>query len=120
MVFVAIWSVLCGESRGLGQCVERWRPVVGSMGTTGPVTAGTVFDDGRGEALYFGGHFPAVMNGAAENVVRWDGRAWEGLGSFWTTVQSLQEYKGTLLGAGEFHADVLGYASGVAAWRLGR
>src|SRR5262245_29111299 len=101
------------------QCVERVRPLIQNIGTTGPVTAAAVVDDGRGPALHLRGQFPAPRNGVAQKVIRWDGESWEALGSFWTSVESLAAHNGTLYGAGEFHTDALGYSKGVAAWRFG-
>jgi hypothetical protein len=39
-----------------------------------------VLDDGRGSALYVAGVIPRIGGMVANNVARWDGVAWEGLG----------------------------------------
>jgi len=66
--------------------VARWKSsswtAVGRVGMDGPVEALTVFDDGRGPALYAGGAFTFPSGGVAANrIARWDGSSWEALGS---------------------------------------
>ncbi len=58
-----------------------WSPL--GMGLNGPVSALTVFDDGRsdGPALYAGGSFTTAGGQSANRIARWDGSAWAPLGS---------------------------------------
>src|SRR5262245_40567694 len=62
-------------------CQPRWSPAFGGLpGVNGTVLTTTVFDDGRGPALYVGGNFQIAGGVAAENVARWDGERWSALG----------------------------------------
>ena len=60
-----------------------WDPLEGpaGIGTDGPVYALAVFDDGSGPALYAGGQFATAGGVAANNIARWDGQTWTGVGS---------------------------------------
>lgn len=51
------------------------------LGVNGPVYSMTVFDDGRGPALFVGGQFTAAGSIAASNIARWDGASWSTVGS---------------------------------------
>jgi hypothetical protein len=59
---------------------RNWSPL-GTGVLDGPAIALTVFDDGRGPALYVGGAFVTAGGLPASSVARWDGRGWSGLGS---------------------------------------
>ncbi|HEX6885160.1 MAG TPA: HYR domain-containing protein [Planctomycetota bacterium] len=63
------WSALGSGMRGSG-VVEF-----------AAVDALTVYDDGRGPALYAGGVFTTAGGVAAKNIARWDGSSWNALGS---------------------------------------
>src|SRR5262249_22974437 len=69
------WSAL-----GSGINEHVWR-LTGSNESTGSVTALTVFDDGRGPALYAGGYFTTAGDVAASRIAKSDGTQWSALGS---------------------------------------
>ncbi|MCL4199232.1 MAG: hypothetical protein KJZ69_17210 [Phycisphaerales bacterium] len=61
-----------------------WSEVGGGLsiiGREGGANSLYVWDDGRGPALYVGGHFQFAGNIRAQSVARWDGRNWEPLGA---------------------------------------
>jgi hypothetical protein len=68
--------------------IARWNgsswsalgPGVGS-GVNDLVWALTVFDDGRGPALYVGGEFADAGGSPAANIARWNGHAWSPVGA---------------------------------------
>ncbi|MFG0284467.1 MAG: GC-type dockerin domain-anchored protein [Phycisphaerales bacterium JB039] len=74
---------------------ERWSKVgAGLAASTGPgrvtVFAMTVFDDGRGPALYVAGSFNSAGGEEAWNIARWDGAEWTAVGpGLGNTVESL-------------------------------
>jgi hypothetical protein len=67
-------------------CVARWDGQWHALGQGFPGTNSTVytlcaFDDGSGPALYAGGVFAASGPTALQNVARWNGAAWTGVGT---------------------------------------
>ncbi|MHC4414772.1 MAG: hypothetical protein ACYS0G_05765 [Planctomycetota bacterium] len=58
----------------------NWSPLKG--GTSGPVLALAVYDDGGGggPALYAGGRFSTAGHAPAKNIARWDGTNWSRVG----------------------------------------
>ncbi len=66
-----------------------WSPVGSGeqAGLNGSASAMTVHDDGTGPALYVGGTFTLADGASAMRVAKWDGRAWNRLGS--TTVNGV-------------------------------
>jgi hypothetical protein len=72
---------------------STWSPVGGGVTyrqSTGIVQALTVFDDGRGPALYAGGVFDTAGGVPADQIAKWDGSAWSPLGmSLVAEVESL-------------------------------
>jgi hypothetical protein len=67
--------------------LARWRGgewsdpgTFASRGTSGPVSALAVFDDGTGPALFAGGEFPAAGGVTVNSIGRWDGSEWSALG----------------------------------------
>lgn len=52
-----------------------------SVNHLGSVRALSVFDDGSGSKLYVGGQFTSVPSLNSNNIVRWDGTSWSGVGS---------------------------------------
>jgi len=56
-----------------------WSPLGGCLGGVGNALA--VFDDGSGEALYYGGSFFQADGQPVQNVAAWDGATWSPLGS---------------------------------------
>ncbi len=66
----------------------RWEPLGGGLGglvtaypLSGSVLDLAAFDDGRGLALYAAGWFRVAGDLPANNIARWDGFAWEPLGT---------------------------------------
>lgn len=61
----------------------EWSEPGGGVGgyTSSSVAALLVHDDGSGPALYAGGSFTTAGGAAANDIARWDGRAWSGLGT---------------------------------------
>jgi len=57
-----------------------WSGVAGGV-DGGSVLALEVFDDGSGPALFAGGSFQSAGGTPAEGIARWDGTAWQPLGS---------------------------------------
>ncbi len=76
--------------------VARWNGSQWSAVPGNPLAAGTfsvpavraltTFDDGTGPALYVGGEFTTPLNGGTQNVARWNGAQWQGLGAGLTGV----------------------------------
>lgn len=104
-----------------------WSPVGASPsahGTSHPVLALAVHDDGGGPALYAGGEFTAADGLAANHVARWTGAGWAALGSGLsgglTYAASLATYDyGTgpaLYVGGEFAGAGGVAAEGIARW----
>ncbi len=66
-----------------GQCAGSWDTSFCPLGVThfsgsiGHIKCMTVYNDGRGEALYIGGSFELVNGQVAYGLARWDGFAWE-------------------------------------------
>ena len=58
----------------------EWESIAG-VGLSGRVRTMTLFDDGRGSALYVGGHFYESRGDPGNRVARWDGQSWEPLGT---------------------------------------
>ncbi len=59
-----------------------WSPLGAGLGGGDVlVRAFAVFDDGKGPALYVGGHFETAGTIAATNIARWDGREWSPVGN---------------------------------------
>lgn len=58
-------------------CAPQWAAdVFGLPGVNRDVHAMTTWDDGSGEALYVCGNFEIAGSIEANNIARWDGRAW--------------------------------------------
>ncbi|MCG3125911.1 MAG: hypothetical protein CHACPFDD_00738 [Phycisphaerae bacterium] len=62
---------------------NTWTPLgAGVSGVSHPdVYAMTRFDDGHGESLFVAGLFATAGGVRADNIARWDGARWHGLGS---------------------------------------
>lgn len=76
---VAGWGVLwC--ARAWGQCPMEWARGYEVLGVNGTVYAYTVFDDGRGPAMYVGGNFTYAGDAPIRTVARWDGQGWAAVG----------------------------------------
>jgi len=104
------WSALSGPS---------------GVGTSGTVSALTVFDDGTGPALYSGGSFATAGGLEVHNIARWNGAAWSALsGSSGNgtddVVKALSVHDdgtGAALYAGGFFAAAGGVeVNGIARW----
>jgi len=63
----------------------QWLPLATGLPVfndlNGAVYALAVFDDGNGEALYVGGEFTLASGTTVNRIARWDGQAWEALGT---------------------------------------
>jgi len=59
---------------------QVWTPA-GGIGGFSVINDMTLFDDGRGQALYVGGGFTGMGGVPASNVARFDGQNWEALGA---------------------------------------
>jgi len=59
---------------------QVWTPA-GGIGGFSVINDMTLFDDGRGQALYVGGGFTAMGGVPAQNIARFDGQNWEPLGA---------------------------------------
>lgn len=62
---------------------NQWSVAGWPTGTPTSFTGGqvlTIFDDGRGPAIYVAGSFNDVNGVPAKHIARWDGRTWEPLG----------------------------------------
>jgi hypothetical protein len=62
---------------------REWSAVGAELGSSGlpTVFAMTVYDDGRGPALYVGGSFTWAGGERALNIARWDGTQWDPVGN---------------------------------------
>jgi hypothetical protein len=78
-------------------------PTIGSL---------LVFDDGSGPALYAGGRFITTGGAVTNNISRWDGLTWSGLGSGVT-------YQGSASGAGISGMTLFNDGSGTALYVTG-
>lgn len=60
---------------------ERWSAV--GLGVSGPIAALAVYDDGGpgGPMLYAGGGFTFAAGQTVNNIARWNGNTWSGLGN---------------------------------------
>jgi hypothetical protein len=70
--FIAKWDGSRWSSLGSGMGPDTGTTIVESL---------TVFDDGRGPALYAGGSFATAGGSTAEGIARWDGASWTPVGS---------------------------------------
>jgi hypothetical protein len=65
--------------------IARWDgqswSAVGAGIPGGQVYSLTVFDDGAGAALFAGGQFSAAGSVVAQNIARWNGESWSGVGT---------------------------------------
>ncbi len=61
----------------------RWSGV-GDPNFVGGISALSVFDDGRGPALYATGGFSQIGSTPANNIARWDGQTWAALADGFT------------------------------------
>ena len=55
---------------------QVWTPA-GGIGGFSVINDMTLFDDGRGQALYVGGGFTGMGGVPASNIARFDGQNWE-------------------------------------------
>ncbi|MBL9120462.1 MAG: hypothetical protein JNL80_11175 [Phycisphaerae bacterium] len=58
-----------------------WIPEPGLSALNGPVNALTVFNDGKGPALYAAGHFTMAGGVSANRIAKWNGSSWSPLGT---------------------------------------
>ncbi len=75
---------VAGDVRKIGAiaCQPSWQSISpGLPEVRGPVYAITVFDDGSGPAMYFGGNFVSAGGVAANRIAKYDGATWSALGS---------------------------------------
>ncbi|MFI4917067.1 MAG: GC-type dockerin domain-anchored protein [Phycisphaerales bacterium JB060] len=74
------WGSGGQQMRGIARWTPGvgWSPVGGDI--DGRVQTMTVFDDGRGPALYAGGWFDQAGGVDTPGVARWDGTSWSSLG----------------------------------------
>jgi hypothetical protein len=105
-----------------GTAVQRWTGAewepVGPYpnGVVGKVYALAVYDDGAGPALYAAGRFTVAGGVTCNRIARWDGSAWQPLGSGMnSTVWALTTYNGELVAGGSFTV-----AGGVTCNRIAR
>jgi trimeric autotransporter adhesin len=107
---------------------ELWHEVGGGLGGTISPTliearSMAVYDDGRGDALYVGGRFPTAGGITVNNIARWNGTAWEALGSGITpvsgsgqSVYALAAFQGKLYAGGNFRRAGGINAERIASW----
>jgi hypothetical protein len=108
--------------------IARWNGVswspLGAGIAMGPrftdVRALATFDDGSGPALYAGGEFHVAGDAAANNVARWDGRAWTALGDGLDAGVSSMIVFDDGSGPALFVGGSFSHASGVAAAHLAK
>ena len=60
---------------------SEWTGLTSGMTVSSRVDAMTLFDDGGGTRLYAAGNFHTIGSAVANGLARWNGSAWEGLGS---------------------------------------
>jgi hypothetical protein len=99
-----------------------WSALGGGMNDA--VHALTVFDDGRGPALYAGGAFTTASLSAANRIARWDGSSWTALGSgtsdLVTILTTHDDGSGpALYSGGQFHVAFDCGDAYMARWRCG-
>src|SRR5690606_30880518 len=119
MVALAFAGVAAGGGAAAQEC--EWSPLGRGVdpGFTGAsVKALAVFDDGRGEALCVGGGFTVADRTIVNNIARWDGREWSGLGAgFDGLVHSLAVFDDGRGGGPALHAGGLLFRSGATTTR---
>lgn len=64
-----LWA---GPHNAQAQCEFEWSDGFNVPGTNGAVLSTTIFDDGRGPALYVGVGFSSVGGASASGIARWD------------------------------------------------
>lgn len=90
------------------QCSDQWLAGDGLPGIDGilpKINAAAVYDDGRGPAVYLGGHFEQAGELVTANIVRWDGNFWEAVGGgipYPAHVGSMALFDGRLVVSGGF------------------
>lgn len=97
----------------------RWWPVPGHERRQASLSVNDtiLFNDGTGEALYVGGNFRGVTDGAGDFIARTRGDCWEGVGGgFDGAVEVLTEFQGALYAAGDFSAADGVPVEGIARW----
>ena len=62
-------------------CEPAWDSSKGPPGMNSPVNVVTIYNDGRGDALYAGGRFTTAGGIKANKIARWSGNNWSPLGS---------------------------------------
>ena len=72
-----LWA---GPHNAQAQCEFEWSDGFNVPGANGAVLSTTIFDDGRGPALYVGGGFSSVGGASASGIARRNGR-WSPLGN---------------------------------------
>jgi trimeric autotransporter adhesin len=98
-------------------CEEQWLESHGVAGPNGVVYAMTVWDDGRGPALYVGGSFSQIGDLPVNRIARWDGRSWEPLAAGMSgSVYALTTYRGQLIAGGRFERSGQMLLNGIASW----
>lgn len=93
--FLAKWTGL--------EWLARGNPIAGSNGQGGFVGALERLDDGNGEAVYAGGAFQSAGGQPIQNLARWDGASWTGMGDPDNSVDALRSFSdetGSVLYAG--------------------
>ena len=69
------------QKSGVREVLPRnWDTSFGARGTSDPVFATAVFDDGAGEKLYAAGAFD-IAGSESTNLARWTGTRWEAVGA---------------------------------------
>ena len=84
--------------------ISDWKPTfVSNNGPDGTVLAVQAWDDGSGEALYFGGEFVTAGGVQVNGIARWNGVSWSALGGGMNgRVHALAVHQGMLYAGGSF------------------
>lgn len=81
-IFLSWASGLLVPSLASAQCGIEWEEgIFPDRGFSGEVHCAAEFDDGSGPALYVGGDFARADGVTVNSIARWDGSAWQPLGS---------------------------------------
>ncbi|MFO0837634.1 MAG: hypothetical protein U1D55_03845 [Phycisphaerae bacterium] len=99
-------------------CTPSWTTdLLPQMSFIGVVDCAAYFDDGAGPALYVGGAIRGAGATPLTNIAKWNGVAWQSVGSgLNNTVWGLAVHNGTLVAVGQFTATGATPINRVAAW----